>query len=419
MIEIIEKRNCSGCAACISICPSQCIEMRKDEEGFLYPAVKKTDCTNCGLCEKICPIKNTFFCAKEGYPDAELIYDKDVNWRKQSAAGGGFAGIARFFIEKYKGVVFGAAYDDNYNVHHISVEAIEDLKQLQKSKYIQSSMGDSFKRAKEYLTKDRYVLFSGTPCQIYGLKSYLGKMADNERLYTIDLSCHGVPSPKVFHEYLDTLTEIEHSSIAYFTMRDKRFKKNAYDQGFGVNFKNGTNRFISHSQDLFGRCFWGEIASRPSCYHCHFKTVWRCADITLGDCWFFNCYVPMEQDSFGVTLALEHSERGKRLLIENKYLVSYTVPAEELVKANGGMIYSSAKMNPQRNYFFEKLGQVPFQTLVNELFPIRSLSRKQKILNCLEKHGIRLEFLRKKSRMHKLSARLNAVIPDCAKGEMR
>lgn len=419
MIDIKQKSQCMGCAACSQICPKNCITMKADNEGFLYPIVNTETCINCGACDRVCPVSNTKFFPKDGFPSAWLVYDKDVESRKRSAAGGGFSAIAREFILKYGGVVFGAAYDDKYYVHHCSVECVADLTKLQKSKYIQSDVKGTFLEVREYLNNNRYVLYSGTPCQIYGLKRFLGTIADSSHLYCIDLSCHGVPSPKVFQEYLKSLETRENSKLASFTMRGKEFKKNAYAQGFYIQFDNGTVQFNSHLQDMFGRCFWGEIASRPSCYECHFKTIWRAADITLGDCWFFNCYVPKEQDAYGVTLVLAHSEKGKKMIEGSKCLAKYSVPADELIKANGGMLYRSAIPHKKRTEFFEKLGSVPFDQLVDEMVPAKQLGKKQKILEQLDRFGIRMEILRRKNRNRKLKERLEEKIPITARGEIR
>jgi len=369
MITINDKRLCSGCTACKSICPKKCIVMKPDEEGFLYPNVNMADCVNCGACENVCPILNTSFSPKEGFPDAYLVYDRDENWRMKSAAGGGFASIARYFIEQYHGVVFGARYDDDYSVYHTSCDTVEDLQRYQKSKYVQSNPRNTFIEVKNCLIQGKYVLYSGTPCQIYGLKSFLGGYSNSEQLYCIDLSCHGVPSPKVFRKYIAFLEEQEKSDISSFTMRGKIIKKNAYAQGFDIKFKNGAHRFLSHTESYYGRCFWGEISSRPSCYNCHFKTIWRTSDITLGDCWFFDCFVPGECDSLGVTMALAHSEKGRDLILNSNDLIKYEVDSEKLIKANGGMIYSSAKENPNRTEFFELIDKDEFGKVVERYFP--------------------------------------------------
>ena len=419
MINIIDKSKCTGCGACNQICPKSCIEMKADQEGFLYPVVSEENCIGCGRCDRVCPVLNTSFVPKDGFPDAYLVYDKDTEWHKRSAAGGGFAAVARSFIEQYNGFVFGAVYDDNHNVYHKMADSVDGIKAIQKSKYVQSETRNTFKQVKELLIQGEYVLYSGTPCQIYGLKSYLQKAADDEKLFCVDLSCHGVPSPKVFHMYLDYLCRSENSQIVDFTMRDKRYGKNHYKQGFGIVFENGRTQFNSHRDDYFGRCFWGEISSRPSCYDCHFKTVWRSSDITLGDCWFFNSFVPSEQDNMGVTLALAHSAKGRKLIENSEHLCRYAVPSEELIKVNGGMIYKSAAAHPKRQEFFERLDCESFESVVDSMLPHKPVNLKNRLLDVLGCMGIRLEKMRKKSREQRINLLLSNTIPDNALGEMK
>ena len=416
MIQILDKVKCTGCSACAASCPKNCITMEPDSEGFLYPSVDSSSCINCGSCEKTCPVMNTHFIPRDDFPEAYLVYAKDSDLRQKSAAGGGFAAIARMYMEKYNGIAFGAAYDDSYCVKHIGIENKNDLKKLQKSKYVQSEIGNSYLLVKQKLLQREYVLFSGTPCQIYGLKSFL-KGVNQDRLLCVDLSCHGVPSPLVFQKYLEYLKD-KYGNIKSFMMRDKRYKSFSYDQGFGIEFENGQKMFNSHSSDLFGRCFWGEIASRPSCYSCHFKTVWRQADITLGDCWFFDCYAKGESDTMGVTLALIHSEKGKTFITNNPFLKTYQVPSEEIIKANGGMIYSSANPHPKRSEFFRRLKTEDFEELVNDCLPQKH-NKKRIIMKLLSRYGGRVKLLRMRVRRKRLEERTNRTIPNNAIGEMK
>ena len=199
MIEIKDKKNCCGCSACYSICPKNCIEMKADREGFLYPKINKDLCINCGLCETVCPIINKVeekVFEQEGY----LVQNKDEKVREESTAGGAFTAIAKYVLEK-KGIVFGVQYDENLNVVHSYVENEIDLKLYRNSKYVQSKIGKTFKQAKKFLDEDRWVCFSGTPCQIEGLKKYLKK--DYNKLITVDVVCHAVPSPLVWEKYLE------------------------------------------------------------------------------------------------------------------------------------------------------------------------------------------------------------------------
>lgn len=419
MIEILDKKDCSGCSACAMACPKKCISMVPDDEHFLYPSVDTSQCINCGACDRVCPIKNTSFVEKDGMPDGYLVYENDNSIRLNSAAGGGFSALAVYVMNELNGVVFGAAYDDEYSVYHTYIEKIEDLQILQKSKYVQSSMKDNFCKVKEFLKADRYVLFSGTACQVYGLKSYLGKLADSEKLYCIDLSCHGVPSQKLLKKYLKFWEEKENSKIEKFTMRAKRVTEYGYEGGVSFKFANGNERFFLNGEDLYGRCFWGEISSRPSCYDCHYRTVWRTADITLGDCWFLDCFVPGEKDRTGVTMALVHSEKGKQLLGNCKTLKKYKADTEKLIKSNGGMIYSNPVKNPNRAEFFARLDDEPLDKIVADLLPKKEVKEKNPIKKSLEKIKPLVSLKRKVYRKKRFDQRMTRVIPKNALGEMK
>jgi len=420
MIEISNKSLCCGCSACTQICPTHCIEMVSDEEGFWYPCVDKEKCINCHQCEKKCPILTTSFVPKQGFPDAYLVYDKKMKWRQNSAAGGAFTAIARCFLSGENTVVYGATYDNDYSVHHERITQIGELPRLQKSKYVQSEIRNTYQEVKLDLKMGKKVLFSGTPCQIYGLKSFLGNCMNIEKLTTVDLSCHGVPSPKVFKLYLKSLEKRENSKIASFTMRAKQLKGTYYKQGFNIVFANGKQIFNSHTHDLFARCFWGEIASRPSCYNCHFKTVWRVADITLADCWFFHEFVPEEFDSAGVTLMLVHSEKGKEILNTCTDLIKYSVDSEKLIKANGGMLYSSAVPHKRRKEFFERIQSEEFDKVVDDILPEKNEGKLKKMIQPLWDRNLFFTKVIKRYKSRKrLEERLVRNIPEAARGEMR
>ena len=179
MIEIVNKEKCCGCYGCVSICPKQCISMKSYEEGFWYPEVNKDICIKCGLCEKTCPvIRNEYTDTDNNKVKAYVSYTNNYETRMKSSSGGLFSMFAEKILSE-GGVVFGAAFDDEFLVHHIAIETIEDLKLLQGSKYLQSKIGDSYEKAKDFLNKGRKVLFSGTACQIAALKAFLGKEYNN------------------------------------------------------------------------------------------------------------------------------------------------------------------------------------------------------------------------------------------------
>ena len=198
MIHITDKKNCCGCSACVQRCPKQCIRLEEDAEGFLYPKVDEEACIKCGLCEKVCPILNQ----ADKLPALEVLAVKNQNEeeRMNSSSGGVFLPLAREVINK-GGVVFGAVYDDSWEVHHVYAEKIEDVYPMMCSKYLQSKIDDTYKETERFLKQGREVMFVGSPCQIAGLRTFL-RNKDYPNLFAVDFLCHGVPSPGVWRRYL-------------------------------------------------------------------------------------------------------------------------------------------------------------------------------------------------------------------------
>jgi len=278
MEKIIEKKNCSGCHACYSICPKQCIKMCEDEEGFWYPQIDKEQCVNCGACKKVCPVLKEYQPNPRG--KAYACINKDEGIRMKSSSGGIFTLLASAVIEQ-GGVVFGVAFDSDFSAFHTYVEDKTELEKLRGSKYVQSRIFDTYKKVKEYLDLKRIVLFSGTPCQIGGLKTYLGKEYDN--LIMQDIICHGVPSPLVWQKYITLRETKAGSKIGRTFFRHKKYGWKTYSVRF--EFSNRTEYEQIFSKDLFMRAFLANLCLRPSCYNCHFKSKERESDITLADFW--------------------------------------------------------------------------------------------------------------------------------------
>ena len=310
MIKITDKRDCCGCGACVQSCPKNCISMKTDEEGFVYPAVDESVCIGCGLCEKVCPILNeiTDLSTKGAYAACS-----NEDSRLTSSSGGLFTLFAEKIIEE-GGVVCGAAFDDDFLVHHVIVESVADLELLRGSKYVQSSTGDVFIRIKDYLKTDRKVLFTGTACQVAGLKRFLGRDYDN--LYTIDILCHGVPSPAVWRKYLDYLKEKEHSNIKNVNFRDKVV--GWHDFSLTVNFENGHAVSETFLKDKYMKMFLGNYILRPSCYKCRFKDISRASDLSIGDAWGVENIFPELDDNKGTSVAIVHTDKGISLMEEIK-----------------------------------------------------------------------------------------------------
>ena len=308
MLKLINKKDCCGCFACYNICPKECISMLKDSEGFSYPQIDSKKCIECNLCEKVCPIINRYV---EGEDKLEGYYGyiNDDNIRLGSSSGGIFSAIADYVIEN-KGIVIGASFDDNFAVKHSIIESKRDLWKLRGSKYVQSEINDIFKCVRDFLDDNRLVLFTGTPCQVAGLKKYLQKKYDN--LYTVDILCHGVPSPKVWSKYINEKEKEYGSKIFKINFRNK-------DEGWNnfslkINFENGAIYKNNIKNDLYLKFFLNHLSLRPSCHSCKFKSLNRASDLTIGDAWGIDKIDSSINSYNGVSLVIVHSEKGERLI---------------------------------------------------------------------------------------------------------
>ncbi len=359
MIDIKDKTECCGCFSCKNICPQNAISMIEDEYGFKYPNINYNICTNCGLCEKVCPIINK---KKENNEESKAYaaINKDENIRMKSSSGGMFSLIAENIINK-SGIVYGASFNENFLVEHSRAETIEEISKFRGSKYIQSDINTIFREVKKDLNSGREVLFTGTPCQVEGLKSYLLKNYDN--LYTQDFICHGVPSKEVWKKYLEYRKKQDNDEPKNISFRNKQNKGwNEYQLLFEYN-KN--NKYIDHIEDLFMKVFLSDISLRDSCYRCEFKKKHRISDITLADFWGINNVVPEMNDEKGTSLLIVNSEKGNKLLkeIQNNAVLK-EIDIEQAIKYNKSMI-QSANINNNREKFFENLKMDEFENLID------------------------------------------------------
>lgn len=333
-----DKYNCTGCFACYSACPAKCIEMSYDDDGFLQPRVDSEKCLKCNMCNKVCPALSKD--AQSENTEAFAVVNKDEGIREQSSSGGMFTALASYVLER-DGVVFGAAFDEEFDVKHVEITSPDELHRLRGSKYVQSRIGDILRKAKEYLDGGRLVYFSGTPCQISGLLKYLGKDYDN--LITQDIVCHGVPSPAVFEEYKKYREEKAGSKITYFSFRKK--KKGAEGYFVYVEFENGTVYEAPASKDEYTKMYLRNICLRNSCYNCNHKSKNRPSDFTLADFWGVEKLLPeMSADKDkGVSLVLVNSDKARRILGEiSPQLVVMETNLGSAIGYNKSAISSSA-----------------------------------------------------------------------------
>jgi coenzyme F420-reducing hydrogenase beta subunit len=366
MIKIEDKSKCCGCTACYSICPKNAIFMQEDEEGFKYPVVDREKCINCNLCEKVCPYKNEYTSKKilkEILTFGGWINDEEI--RKNSTSGGIFTAISEKILDN-GGLVCGAIYDNSLNVKHTIVDNLNDLKKINGSKYVQSDMGDNFKKIKEYLNNKKDVLFSGTPCQIAGLNLYLGKEYDN--LYTCDIVCHGVPSPKVFNKYKNELEIKNNSKLLEINFRNKITGWKNYS--FSAKFENSEEYIQKASNNEYMKAFLNDIDLRKSCPTCKFAKLPRYSDFTLGDFWGVSKYYS-ELDEFdkGTSLILVYTEKGKRLLEESNVFIKQC-DLKKSIKYNPSILKHN-KANKNREKFLKNIDEKNIEELL-KLYEVKN-----------------------------------------------
>lgn len=376
MIEVNNKYNCCGCTACKTICPKKCIVMEEDYEGFLYPVVDKSKCIDCHLCENVCPIINV---DEERNPlSIYAVKHKSEEIRLRSSSGGFFSLLAEYVLQN-NGVVFGAAFDENWDVVHKYIENIKDLDDLRRSKYVQSRIEKTYSEALDFLKTGRIVLFTGTPCQIAGLRHFIRKNYTN--LLTMDFVCHSVPSPKVWRKYMKEeciYKDIDEKNlnvmptITDINFRDKTYgwKKFSFSYVLSDVSAEGEKNTVFHSiynDNLYMNFFLTDTISRPSCFKCKYKSGRSGSDITVADYWWINELHPDFDDDKGCSLVYIYTNQGRKLIEKVHHLcdIVQTDSAKDIKKAYllEGAVSSSATPNKTRGKLFECLDESSIESL--------------------------------------------------------
>lgn len=304
MINIIEKGNCCGCSACESICPNQSITMTADEEGFFYPKVNHQSCVNCNLCNQVCPLENKG--AKNTIIKTYAAKHRDVDVLKQSTSGGIFTALSDNVLS-VGGCVYGASFDDSMVVKHQRAINAEERDTMRGSKYVQSDTRSVFSMVKKDLEEGKFVLFTGTPCQIDGLNHYLkGK---TEGLLCCDLICHGVSSPLILKEHFKFISGRNRKKLTNYFFRPKRWGWHVHREI--ALFEGGKEYHSCAYSDLWRSIYYGRLATRPSCHSCQYSNLLRPGDITIGDCRGIDKLAPEFGSYDGVSLVLVNTQKGK------------------------------------------------------------------------------------------------------------
>lgn len=349
LISTSDKKNidfsCCGCSSCASSCPQNSISMYRDAEGFLYPRLSDSkNCINCGLCDKVCPVTNH---RHENKPLKMYAYKNPCDEVRMSSSSGGFFSLAASYVIKTGGVVFGVRYDKDWMPEYAYIERDEDIVQLQGSKYAQASPLGMYPMVRKFLEDGKMVLFTGTPCQISGLKYFLRK--DYPLLLTVDVVCHAVPSPVVWREYLNSVSKGK--EISYVNMRDKSTGWSNFSYSCSIGFSDGTLVRTKQNENPYMKGFTSDLYNRPSCTVCNSKNGCSGSDITIGDFWrIWNVY-PEYDDNKGVNLLLVRSSKGLEF-VKKQNVFEVSLRYDELRTFNKGLTIINSD-NSKRKVFFQ------------------------------------------------------------------
>lgn len=373
---MLPVKDCTGCGACAHICPKNCINMVADNNGFLYPHINNDLCINCGICEKTCPVLNKH--EQENITSVNCYAAKVNNdgIRHNSSSGGVFSVIAEKVL-KNNGIVYGAAFDENFVVKHIGISSIDDLDLLRRSKYVQSDLNNAFSLVKSNLKNGKPVLFTGTPCQVEGLLSYLKKPYEN--LITIDFVCHGVPAPDVWEYYKTLLEKQYNASITDVNFRDKSLGWKNFS--LRVEFHNGNVYCNTFRNDPYMKAFLANLDLRKSCYSCKFKNTIHKSDITVADFWGIDKIKPEIDDDKGLSLLLVNTEKGSSLITEIQNQLTLTKEDVEKIFPYNPCIIKPAPKHNFSQYFLNSYTKCDFSKTVEDCLNPSYVTRlKRKIL---------------------------------------
>ena len=352
------NKFCTGCGMCAAICPSSAIQMQTDSHGFLHPIVDTAKCTDCSLCIRKCPI----FALPQVSAHTNVLtgYAKDKTLLSRSSSGAIFPVLAAEIIRR-GGIVFGAAFDENFDVIHTAAETLSELTALCSSKYVQSRIPvDCYLQVKNALADERWVYFSGMPCQVAALKSYLGR--EYETLITQDTACHSVPSPMVWKDYGTAIEKQHCGKLTSFSFRNKATGWESYY--IRAEFDNSREFRQPAAENPYQRGFIKGLYSRRSCFSCKFKGIERCSDITLADYWGVKDIQPEAYNQQGTSLILLHSDKGRALLESCKDKLQITTAADSAFTFNPAVLTPIPK--PARyDEFWTGYGEKPFDNLVS------------------------------------------------------
>ena len=378
ILDEFKVENCCGCGACVNICPTNAISYSTDKYGFIIPTIDTSKCISCGKCERICPFKNVIDGVSPKKAFAAISKRNDV--LLNSSSGGVFYSLAKFIIEN-RGCVFGATLNENFEIKHVCVETVDDLFKLQKSKYVQSFMGNAYGIAREKLKNGCMVLFSGTPCQIAAMRAF-AKGLNTTNLYLVEVVCHGVPSQEIFNDYLSNL-QTGKNVLKSYVFRYKRKLRNGmndylqYQIGNKIKTKNWP-------EDSFHFLFMTAAIDRDSCFSCKYAKKTRVADITLCDYWCWNAYHGKDFDPCSTISGLIiNTEKGLQLIDQVKYELKLVDTSFENIANHNSCLLRPTTRPDNRQFVLEmwkKLGYAAVERWYRRKYRLRRLKNRLMML---------------------------------------
>lgn len=357
MIKILDKHNCCGCLACLNACPKKCISPKTDAEGFSYPIADESICINCGICEKICPFLNPH--KNSASPECFAMQSKNCEILKKCSSGGVFPELAKETLSR-GGIVFGAAYTEDFKrVKHIAIMSEVELPKIMGSKYLQSDMGVVYAQVKDAVKNGRETLFSGTPCQVAGMKNFLGNLSSRPNYLAVEIICHGVPTPKYWGKYINEYVlkkaeEIDKTAkLTEVNLRDKSDGWQNFNSTFVFESKSKRLIFVDKTRESYYMVpFLANLVLRPSCQNCKCKYDNSAADITIGDFWGYNGVFPKETIPNGISCVLATTEKGKEKIGDISARFSTEPVALKTLKNKNSALINSVKIPCRKREVF-------------------------------------------------------------------
>lgn len=361
MIDVVSYQDCVLCGNCVCACPVKAISFENAHLDFRYPKIDLEKCVHCNKCEKVCPILETKPQQKQNLPEAVIARNKNCQIRKDSTSGGIFIVAAQAVLE-CNGVVCGAITDDDFTIKHICSDDQSDVLKMMGSKYSQSNMGTCFAEIRNYLDDGRMVLFTGCPCQVAGLNTFLGKNYRN--LISIDVICHGTPSEQMLKSYVSLLESKYRSKMTRLQFRNK--SNGWHRSAVTATFESGHTYSKPITVDAYMKGFLGSTYLKESCYHCRFRNFQSGADITIGDFWGAEIEMPQMDDNTGLSSVLISSLKG-RSFWDKLDLESYPIDTEKVIQYNKNIMVSAAP-NPNRTAFYNLSKEVGYSSALDKMF---------------------------------------------------